>query len=378
MTSNANDDEAVDDNADLRALVADLGQRSVERLTGVRSRPVSADTVLWDSLEETGLARLSTTTEFEAGPAQVAILLGGLARSAAPVPVAETDLLGAWLAGACGQSVPDSGSLTLGFGTVIESGERLNVDVGDVPWLVGAAAVLIVAEVDGRPAVAVVDPGHLGTTETQSLTGELRHRFEVVLPRSQWKSLPDRAFDELRRRGAWARCVQVLGSLETAFDLTVTHTRDRKQFGRSLVAFQSVQHELSRLLGSLEKARAAVDLAIAAADDLGFGADQTDYAVAVAKVTLDHCVEEIVTGSHQLHGAIGVTAEHQLWLHTMRARSAVAEFGSPRQWAQHLGGRLIAADDPWDVLIGSVGPSDSEAITAPVTRRGCPALDRAP
>ena len=45
----------------------------------------------------------------------------------------------------------------------------------------------------------------------------------------------------------------------------------------------------------------------------------------------------MTTIAHQLHGAIGVTIEHRLWLATMRARSWVDEFGSTAQYARRLG-----------------------------------------
>ena len=81
----------------------------------------------------------------------------------------------------------------------------------------------------------------------------------------------------------------------------------------------------------------------------GSAAPQTDYAVTVAKVAVGRAVEPVTTIAHQLHGAIGVTREHQLWLATMRARSWVDDFGSTVHYARRLGRMTLAADDPWDV-----------------------------
>ena len=44
--------------------------------------------------------------------------------------------------------------------------------------------------------------------------------------------------------------------------------------------------------------------------------------------------------------------EHPLWLATMRARSWVDEFGSTARYARRLGRMTLAADDPWDVVVG--------------------------
>ena len=64
----------------------------------------------------------------------------------------------------------------------------------------------------------------------------------------------------------------------------------------------------------------------------------------------------MTTIAHQLHGAIGVTIEHRLWLATMRARSWVDEFGTTAQYARRLGRMALAADDPWDVVVSYPAP----------------------
>ena len=157
--------------------------------------------------------------------------------------------------------------------------------------------------------------------------------------------------DELVLRGAWARCVQIIGALDAAVELANAHVRARVQFGRTLSSFQAVQHSLAAMAGEIERSRAVVALAVAAAADHGFAAEQTRHAVTVAKVVLGETVGLINTIAHQLHGAIGVTIEHPLWLYTMRAESWVAEFGSPRHYARQLGHQVLTIENPWDVVI---------------------------
>ena len=162
--------------------------------------------------------------------------------------------------------------------------------------------------------------------------------------------------DELTRRGAWARCNQIVGALDAACDLTVAHTGERVQFGRQLSKFQAVQHSLAAMAGEIERARAATALAVAAAADNGFDHPATDYAVTAAKVAIGRAVGPVTTIAHQLHGAIGVTVEHRLWLATMRARSWVDEFGTTTLYARRLGRMALAADDPWDVVVSYPAP----------------------
>jgi acyl-CoA dehydrogenase len=95
-----------------------------------------------------------------------------------------------------------------------------------------------------------------------------------------------------------------------------------------------------------------------AAADYGFAAPQTDYAVTVAKVVLGRVVPVVNTIAHQLHGAIGVTIEHQLWSSTNRAHSWIEEFGSTGHYARRLGRVALSADgELWDALTGASYPA---------------------
>jgi acyl-CoA dehydrogenase len=84
------------------------------------------------------------------------------------------------------------------------------------------------------------------------------------------------------------------------------------------------------------------------------GGDIT-FAVAVARTRIGEAASKASAIAHQLHGAIGVTIEHRLWLATMRARSWIEEFGDTAQYAQRLGRLALSGADPWDVMIGTVG-----------------------
>ena len=65
---------------ELTQLVDDIGRRSFDARLGHRGAPGEFDAALWRHLEETGLSRL--TSSQEAGPAEAAIVLSGLARHA--------------------------------------------------------------------------------------------------------------------------------------------------------------------------------------------------------------------------------------------------------------------------------------------------------
>jgi len=293
---------------------------------------------LWRNLEDTGLARL--TSSQGAGPTEAAIVLSGLAKHTAAAPIAETDLLAAWLADTADLPVPDTGPLTVAITDAAVVDGRLTGTARDVSWP-SSATVLAARTADA-----------LYVASLRRADGTL----SFDLPISDMRAVDLSIADELVRRGAWARCNQIIGALDAACELTVAHTSERVQFGRQLNKFQAVQHSLAAMAGEIERARAATALAVSAAADYGFDHPATDYAVTAAKVTVGRAVNPVTTIAHQLHGAIGVTAEHRLWRATMPARNWVDEFGTTAHHARRLGRIALAADDPWDVVVSYPAP----------------------
>ncbi|MCV7177810.1 acyl-CoA dehydrogenase [Mycolicibacterium sphagni] len=320
-------------------------------------RPAEFDAVLWRSLVDAGLTRLTSSADVGAGPIEAAVVLHGVARHNGAVPLAETDVIGGWLATIADLPVSEDAALTVGIagpGQYQRKAGRIEGTATGVPWG-GTAAVIVAVRHDDELLVTVLDSAT--TTPEYNLAGEPRPSVSFDVPESAFSTVDGSVADELIRRGAWARCVQIIGALDAASELTVAHTRHRRQFGRSLSAFQAVQHSLAHLAGELERARAAAVLGVAAAGDHGFHSSQADYAVSVAKVTLGQVVDSIATTAHQLHGAVGVTLEHDLWMSTMRARSWLSEYGSTSHYARRLGMATMRScaegADLWDSVTGA-------------------------
>jgi acyl-CoA dehydrogenase len=280
----------------------------------------------------------------------VAVVLHGLARHSVAAPLAETDVLAGWLAGTADLSVPADGPMTVAMGSAAVADGRLAGIAASVPWP-QVPTVLLAARTEDATYAAVLP--EVTVEVTANLAGEPRGTIEFDVAIDDAVRLPVAVHDELGRRGAWARCVQIVGAFDAAAALTATHVRERTQFGRPLSAFQAVQHALAGLLGEVERARAVTALATAAVADYGFSSAQADYAVTAAKIAVGRAVTPVTTTAHQLHGAIGVTIEHRLWLATMRARSWSDEFGTAGVHARRLG-RLALAGDPWDLVVGRV------------------------
>jgi acyl-CoA dehydrogenase len=343
---------AADSLADLRALVDDIGHRSFEARRGRRGRPEQFDETLWRHLEDTGLTRLTSTPDLDASPSDVAVVLHRLAYYAGAAPVAETDLLAGWLGLEAALELPAAGPMTVAIADANSNSERVSGTAIGVPWTRTAAAVVLVARTSDGVHAGVVDTHESWVVDDHNLAGEPRDRITFDVSAQQLSLVDTTTYNELVRRGAWARCVQVIGALDAVAASSVSHCRERIQFGQPLSKLQSVQHSLASMAGQVEKGRAAVELAVAAASVHGFASVQTDYAVTVAKVVLARVSDAVVTAAHQLHGAIGISIEHPLWLSTTRAQSWIREFGSSAHYARRLGHLVLQATEPWDVLIG--------------------------
>jgi alkylation response protein AidB-like acyl-CoA dehydrogenase len=107
-----------------------------------------------------------------------------------------------------------------------------------------------------------------------------------------------------------------------AFDMTTTYLKQRKQFGKLIGEFQSLQHRAAHLYSELEIARAAV---IKAQQLLDGGSDKADLMVSVAKAKAGAAAGLAVKEGVQMHGGIGMTDEYDIGLYMKRDR-ALAEF----------------------------------------------------
>ena len=152
--------------------------------------------------------------------------------------------------------------------------------------------------------------------------------------------------------GAAVRAVQKTGALETVLELSVRHAVERVAFGRPIARFQAVQHNLARLAGEVAAALAASG---SAAETLhsAAGFDQSVLLeIAAAKIRTGEAVTESAAIAHQVHGAIGWTAEHILQRFTRRMWGWRDDFGAESHWAAMLGDLAAeaGADALWPML----------------------------
>lgn len=107
-------------------------------------------------------------------------------------------------------------------------------------------------------------------------------------------------------------CWTLLGMLDRAIELTVSHVSLRKQFGQTLSSFQGVQFQLT----DAEVERSGLDiLAKYALWSIGSGQPDTLNDALALRMSAIEAAEIVFRVCHQLHGAVGFCDETTLsWL----------------------------------------------------------------
>lgn len=100
---------------------------------------------------------------------------------------------------------------------------------------------------------------------------------------------------------------QALGIAEGALEETVAYVKERKQFGRSISAFQHTQFTLADLKTKVEAAKLLV---YQAAEKKQNKAKDLSVAAAMAKLFAAEVAMEVTTKCVQLHGGYGYTREY--------------------------------------------------------------------
>jgi acyl-CoA dehydrogenase len=311
---------------------------------------------LWNALEELGFTRVSVPEQLGGSGGSVADALA-IARVAgalgAPVPLGESLLLGPWMLTLAGLPLPATGVITAVDAPDLEleraaGGLSVRGQIPAVPWARVATTVAMLAggPADGEAVVLSIPVARVAVEPGCNLAGEPRDRVAVTdltIADDCWAPAPaqlDRG--AVRARGALARAAAMVGALERILEMTVRHAREREQFGRPLARFQAVAQQLAMLAAEVAAASAALDVV---EERLDAGVDGLPLAaVAAAKVVAGRAATAGCAIAHQLHGAVGLTAEHPLGAFTRRLWAWRDEFGTERAWSSVLGRELAGVD----------------------------------
>jgi len=346
--------------------------------TGEGPRP-GYDVPLWQRLcGEIGVAGLAIPERYGgagAGPVETCIVIEELGRGLVPSPLLGSAVLAgqALLASgdeqACQRLLPgiasgatvaalawapqaghwdpaDPAFAAHGSGHVwVLTGEAHHVLDGDT-----AGVLLAAARAPDGTGLFEVDPVHPAVTRRAVTAMDTTRRLAVVAlegapGRSVGPGAGIRALARARDLACIALAAEQAGAARRALELTVAYTKTRVQFGRPIGGFQALQHRMADLHVLVESARSlCYAAAFAAADaEADSGADSARLGM-LAAAAKAHCSQALTRAAGQmiqLHGAIGITWEHDAHRYFKRAHGTGQLFGRPEEHVARVAAALI-------------------------------------
>jgi len=129
--------------------------------------------------------------------------------------------------------------------------------------------------------------------------------------------------ESLQEKAAVGKCAEMVGCIQTAFDMTVAYAKDRKQFGRPIGSFQAIQHHCANMVIDVDGARF---ITYQAAWKIAEGLPARMEA-SMAKAWTSNASRRVTFLGHQIHGAISFCEEHDMHLYYRKAKAAEVAFG---------------------------------------------------
>jgi len=134
-----------------------------------------------------------------------------------------------------------------------------------------------------------------------------------------------------------AKCAEMVGNMQSVFDMTLAYAKEREQFGRPIGSFQAVQHHCANMKVDLDGARfMTYQAAWKMARGLPAGRE-----AAMAKAWTSEASKRVTMLGHQIHGAVSFCEEHDLHLFYRKAKAGAVSFGDEdyhlEKIAEHLG-----------------------------------------
>ena len=281
---------------------------------------------LWSELEALGY--LDALVPESAGGAglglrDAAAMVRLLGRHLAPVPLAETMVARALLAGA--------GEIPTGPVTIFGSGAQGKRAA--VPFALTSELALVARE--NRAELVSLEGATIAKTGVYgSLAGDVA-----------WSSAPkvlasvEVAPNALRDVTAVLNAGRMAGAMDRLLAMTVEYANVRHQFGKPIGKLQAVQQQLAVMTEHVLGANMAAELAFQES-----GVLPNSLRAAVAKHYTSAAVPSVTGIAHAVHGAIGLSEEYDLQLFVRRLYEWRLGGGSEAYHAQRLGEARLAFD----------------------------------
>jgi len=131
------------------------------------------------------------------------------------------------------------------------------------------------------------------------------------------------ALDSVLRKSAVATCAEMTGGAEKVMDIVIPYAKGRKQFGRPIGAFQSIQHHCANMLTFAETIKFMTFQAAWRITEGVF----SEMDASICKAWASDAYRQVVALGHQVVGGVGFMEEFDLQLYFKQAKCAQQRFG---------------------------------------------------
>jgi acyl-CoA dehydrogenase len=290
---------------------------------------------MWAQVRDLGLAGIGMP-EDQGGSggslADLMVVIRELARAGVSTPIVEASTAAFAVGAAPGTS----------FGTIV-----LMPDVDDLPDAV-TASFAGVPFADTASGLVIVTASSIVTVPLagESVSVEPGHDIAglpygcVRLDDASVAHIPRGSAPEVIDRLALARSAALLGSAWGAYELTRRYVTEREQFGAPLIKIPAVSTSVAQMAVRIRFAQSALDCATAACEDDNAPALRRFGAVSAARISAANTATLVARSSHQLHGAVGITAEYGLHRYTSKLWALRDADESQLAYCGRLGARV--------------------------------------
>ncbi len=214
---------------------------------------------------------------------------------------------------------------------VIRGSKLFVVDAHVADWLLCVARSATAGSNEDGVSLFLVGGKSPGISRTPLKNMAWEKQFEVVfdgvrVPKKNLLGPLDRGWEIVKKmmeHAAVAECSRMIGGAGQVLEMAIEYAKTRVQFDRPIGSFQAIQHQCADMAMEVLISR---NLTYQAAWRLSEGLAGAKE-VAMAKAFVSEAYERILFLATKVHGAIGLTGEHDMSLYFRRGKAAQAAFG---------------------------------------------------
>jgi alkylation response protein AidB-like acyl-CoA dehydrogenase len=208
-----------------------------------------------------------------------------------------------------------------------------------------ATALLVVADVDGRPELHLIEPGTPGVRIEAVGSADPAVNFSrVTLDWVEGSPIGDAATtpEVLARVRRWSRVLiacELSGIATRCVELSVEYAKQREQFGRAIGSYQAIKHMLADMHTDAVSLHNFCEAVAGELDEL---LDvEADLSAAALKAHAATVAVSVCEGAIQVHGGIGFTAEVDVHWYYKRALALRAWYGDSTELEEQVGALVL-------------------------------------